>query len=82
MRDQRIFSQYYELHQFQDRIKWHSDLRFNLEEKDILLCDEFDDILFNDPVEFTKKLFKRRCIGFTATPSDGDAEGLEELFLS
>lgn len=49
-----------------------------LDTRDLLIIDESDTIIFDDPLFFDTVLAKHRCICLTATPDDDDAKGAEK----
>ena len=51
------------------KVSYHTDLKFRTEKKSIVLIDEFDVFLMQDPIVFCNAIRKLnvRIIGFTAT---------------
>ena len=75
-----LFSDIWAYFQLQDRVSYHSDLIFEKNPYDLLIYDESDHILFNDPQLFEQFTSNNSCVCFTATPG-GEDKNLEEKVL-
>ena len=56
------------------------DFTFN-QSDDVLIFDEADQFIFNNPVYFIKRTSNCRCIALTATPGESDSSGVEKNLL-
>ena len=76
-RDIEDFADYWSLSNFEDRVFYHEDLDFKHGKNDVLLIDESDVLVFDDPL-LLKKAFKlSAAICFTATPPSQGQQTLE-----
>lgn len=60
-----------------DKVSYHVGLDFEHIDRSILVIDESDTLIFNDPNAFKEMMAKSRCICFTATPDDNNVKGAE-----
>ena len=65
----------------EDSVKYTTTLDFKLEENTLLICDELDYFLYNDPYNFLKVSQGLRLIGFTGTAAEEGVEGIEDLTI-
>ena len=79
-RDRDIFLKYWSFNKLDTRIKFHVGLEFDRNEKDLIIVDECDALLFEYPKKFDEFINKNACICLTATPGN-DSDGVEKKVL-
>ena len=71
-RERVTFKRYWQLQSLEERVIFHVGLdeleKADVGERDILLFDESDDFLFEEPERFLKVIGSSSCVCFTATP--------------
>lgn len=77
-REQTIFSQWWECCGDAHRIRYHLNLDFVSEENDLIVIDEADYLMCNDPIKFFCRLEKEQVICLTATQDDLNLSQLED----
>ena len=60
-----------------ERIVHHCDLSFKLDTNDVLICDECDSWMLEQPSQFVNLVRKKGVICLTGTPCDGRGKSLE-----
>lgn len=80
-RDQKEFSDWYTFNQLDSKVEFHAGLDFECQPGDIILIDEADELILDDPVKFVAKIKQHRCICLTATPDNDDSQGVEREVL-
>lgn len=73
-RDQTDFSPYWELLGLQERVEYHVKYPFTLAVNELVIVDEADAIMFENPLEFKEFISKTACLCFTATPASSSVE--------
>jgi hypothetical protein len=81
-RAQRDFAYFWKLSGLTDRVFYHVGISFECTGSDILIIDESDTLIFEDPGAFGKMMEKNRCICLTATPDDNDRKGAERQVIA
>lgn len=81
-RDLEEFAYFWMLAGLADRVSYHVSLDFEYVEGSILVIDESDTLIFNDPHAFKLMMTMSRCICFTATPDDNNRKGAERQVLA
>lgn len=76
-RDLEEYAQFWELSGYQNKIFYQVGLDFERTGCDLLVIDESDTLIFDNPTAFGLMLKRSRCICMTATPDDNDARGAE-----
>ena len=76
-RDLEEFAYFWQLASLTNKVSHHVGLDFVHIERSILVIDESDTLIFNDPNAFKEMMAKSRCICFTATPDDNNMKGAE-----
>lgn len=64
-----------------EQIEYRTNIDFQPKEKQLIIIDESDAIIFRDPIKFKELIVKSACICFTATPDNQDKEGTEYTVL-
>ena len=59
------------------KVHYHSDIKFTPILNSVILVDECDDLVFNDPQAFMKFTRNRAVICLTATCADNVERGIE-----
>ena len=62
---------------FEECAHYHSDLDFEPKKNSIIIIDEIDYFIYGDTGHFYSFQLKQRIIGFTATASSKEIQGLE-----
>ena len=78
-RDNSSFQNLWSLTDLSARVQTHTSMDFEKRERDLLLIDEADDLLYSNPKEFLEKVKDNTFILFTATSSD--TKNYEESIL-
>jgi late competence protein required for DNA uptake (superfamily II DNA/RNA helicase) len=81
-RAQRDFAYFWKLSGLTDKVFYHVGIGFECTGGDILIIDESDTLIFEDPEAFDKMMDKNRCICLTATPDDNDRKGAEKQVIT
>jgi hypothetical protein len=76
-RDKADFEDLWRLAECQDNVEYRVGYDFEPEENALILVDESDKLMFNEPKNFKKFIEKKFCVCFTATPSNCDQQGVE-----
>ena len=76
-RDKQDFEDLWRLAQSQSKVEYHTGLDFEPEENSLILVDESDRLMFEQPKVFADFIKKKFCICFTATPNNCDQHGVE-----
>ena len=79
-RDEKIFKGLWSLNKLEERVKYHVGLNFEKKPEDLIIYDESDSLLFNNPGEFNTFTGNNPCICLTATPG-GEDRNLEEKVI-
>jgi hypothetical protein len=80
-RDQEAFRKYWLITQCEERVEYHLGLNFAKDGKGVVICDEADELIFDNPGNFKKSTQQCKVIALTATPDNGNALGLENAVL-
>ena len=56
-------------------------LSFEFTNKDLLIIDESDTLIFKDPCAFAEVISRGRCVCLTATPDDNNRKGAEKKII-
>lgn len=78
-RDQATFQELWSLNKLKERVKYHVGLDFVKEPGALLIYDESDAMLFNNPGQFNTFTGSNPCICLTATPGGKDGDLEEEV---
>ena len=62
-------------------VEYHVGIDFVAAEGELVVIDEADALLYNDPVKFRDFICVNACICFTATPDDWDPNGMDSKVL-
>ena len=81
-RDEREFSDWWELNGISGSVEYHIGLDFDSKPTDIILIDEADEVILSDHAKFEKKVKSSRCICLTATPDNENKNGVERETLN
>ena len=77
-RDRVDFEDYWLLLSYEsDKIEYHVGCDFQVGQHELVIVDEADALMFNDPIKFQQFTSDCVCICFTATPDNQQAKGLE-----
>jgi hypothetical protein len=76
-RDKSDFEHLWNLASCQDKVEYHVGIDFKPEKNSLVLVDESDKMMFEEPKAFAKFLIGTFCICFTATQSNCDPQGVE-----
>lgn len=76
-RDRADFENLWRFSGCQDKVEYHIGCDFEPEENSLVLVDESDRTMFEQPKSFANFIAKKFCICFTATPSNCDQQGVE-----
>ena len=77
-RDRVDFQDYWLLLSYDsDKIQYHTGFDFQVGLNELVIVDEADALMFNDPIKFQQFTSDCACICFTATPDNQQAKGLE-----
>jgi len=76
-RDKQDFEDLWRLTQSENKVEYHVELDFEPEENSLILVDESDRLMFEQPKFFAGFIKKKFCICFTATPDNCDQHGVE-----
>jgi len=79
-RDRGIFMDLWRLNKLEDNVSYHVGLNFQKEDGALLIYDESDHLLFNNPGDFNTFTGDHPCICLTATPG-GNEDDLEEKVI-
>ena len=60
---------------------YHVGFDFKVGQNELLIFDEIDSLMFAEPVQFRDFINGHLCLGFTATPDNGDAKGAEAKII-
>ena len=63
------------------KVHYHSNISFTPLASSIIVCDECDDMVFNNPILFMKFVKKRAVIALTASATDNVEKGIERQVL-
>lgn len=66
----------------ESQIQYHENCNFTALESELVIVDEADCFMFNDPTGFKSFISKTCCLCFTATPDNQDPEGIEAKILN
>jgi hypothetical protein len=81
-RDLEEFAYFLKLAGLADRVSYHVGLDFEHIYGSILVIDESDTLIFDNPDAFREMMAKSRCICFTATPDDNNRKGVERQVIT
>ena len=76
-RDKSDFEDLWNLTGYREKVEYHFGLDFEPENNSLILVDESDRLMFEEPKLFADFVNKKFCICFTATPNNCDQEGIE-----
>jgi len=76
VRDRADFESYVGL-LAEGQVEYHIDLNFQVNDGELVIIDEADFLIYDDPEKFRDFAAKCACICFTATPDDQDPLGME-----
>ena len=76
-RDKADFEDLWRLAECQNNVEYRVGYDFEPEENSLILIDELDRLMFNEPKNFKKFIEKKFCVCFTAAPSNCDQQGVE-----
>lgn len=62
-------------------VQYHVGFGFEVGQNDLLIFDEIDAQMFVEPVQFRDFINGRLCLGFTATPDNGDVKSGEAQII-
>jgi hypothetical protein len=72
---------YWELASLQEKVQFHSDMNFGCSDKELVIMDEADLLLYSNPLSFFSRLDEYQIICFTATIGDYKIEKQENEIL-
>ena len=76
-RDKIDFKDLWSLAGCTDKVEYHIGCAFEPEKNSLILVDESDRMMFEEPGAFLRFVNGTFCICFTATPSNCDQQGVE-----
>ena len=79
-RDLSIFQKYWNFNKVKERVIYHFGLEFDKNVNNLIIVDESDALLFEQPKLFNDFISKNPCICLTATPGN-DSDGVEKKVL-
>lgn len=65
------------LFSFEDKVEYHIGYDFEPKANELIIVDEADTLIFEDPIKFRQFIQKNACLCFTATPETTQSKGLE-----
>lgn len=65
------------LFSFEDKVEYHIGYDFELKANELIIVDEADVFIFENPVKFRQFVSKNACLCYTATPETSQTKGLE-----
>lgn len=81
-KDQADFSGLWTLSGFaKDKVAYHESMGFTAEEGELIIFDEADEYIYNDPKAFLAFVGERMCVCLTATSGGSDQEAAENSIL-
>ena len=80
-KDKDAFFELWRLSGIEEHVKYHCDLDFAVSEGDLLIFDEADQYIYEEPQAFMDFIRKHSCLCLTATAGDGDNEAAEKTLL-
>lgn len=80
-KDQTDFSSLWTLSDFEDKVVYHESMGFTAEEGELIIFDEADEFIYNDPKAFLAFIGQRMCVCLTATSGGSDQEVAENSIL-
>jgi len=51
-------------------VEGHTDINFEVQDGELVIVDESDSLMYNNPDKFRDFIAKCACVCFTATPDD------------
>ena len=72
-----LFKNLWVLNNLTERIENHPDLNFKVQNGEVVVIDEGDHYIFEDPAKFDKFIGNHMCFALTGTVFDGNNEGCE-----
>ena len=83
-RDRADFESYWILLGYEDSsyVEYHLGCEFKAAQGELVIVDEADTFIFNEPQAFSAMVEECCCICFTATPDNCDAKGVEAKVIS
>lgn len=76
-RDQAAFSQVFRVAQLEAKVAFHTTIDFDAKKNELIILDEGDEWLLNEPEKCLKRLENQSLLLFTATISGGAKQDLE-----
>lgn len=81
LRDKKHFASWWLLLGKQNAIEYHVGMDFVCQQGEIILVDEADELIFDDPAKFLHRVQQHYCICLTATPDNQKDRGVEREVL-
>lgn len=81
-RDEAAFESFFILTDFEENVHYHDSLVFETGKGDLVIIDEADYFIYNDPDAFYKFQQNKKVLGFTATASNKNTNGLERMVFN
>jgi hypothetical protein len=81
-RDHKDFAVYWKLLGIDEtEVQYHADLDFEPELNSLIICDEADRFMIEEPAKFEKIINGCFCICFTGTPDNSDSNGIQRHMI-
>jgi hypothetical protein len=81
-RDREEYAYYLKLAGLTEMVSYWVGLDFKQNDASMLIIDESDNLLFNNPLAFRAMMNTNRCICLTATADDNNRKGAEKQAIS
>ena len=82
-RDKTDFDSYWVLLNYdKDKVEYHVGIDFTPQSGELIIVDEADTFMLNDPERFDMLIQEHKCLCFTATPDNCDPQGVEAKIIS
>ena len=63
------YDSYFFVTNHEDEVHYHEDLEFDIERGDLVVIDEVDHFIYDNPEKFFQFQLGKKILGFTATAS-------------
>ena len=80
-KDKVDFEALWTLSSLKEKVAYHDDIAFTAEEGELIIFDEADEYIYDDPTAFVGFIKKHLCVCLTATSGGNDQEVAERTVL-
>ena len=81
-KDEVDFEELWILSGFKDKVVYHANMGFSVEEGELIIFDEADEYIYNDPKAFLGFIGECMCVCLTATTGGSGKEAAEKTILN